>query len=51
MVTRQITADGIVAGDRLNLAGVDFTVTARRPMGMNGTTDHPSLLVTLVPGR
>jgi hypothetical protein len=29
MVTRQITADGIVAGDRLNLAGVDFTVTAR----------------------
>ena len=29
MAARQITADGIAAGDRLNLAGAEFTVTAR----------------------
>ncbi|HEX2308294.1 MAG TPA: hypothetical protein VHI14_08250 [Jatrophihabitantaceae bacterium] len=29
----------------------DFAVGAYRPISMNGTTDHPSLLVTLVPGR
>lgn len=38
-------------GDQQVIATDDFTVGARRPMGMNGTTDHPSLLVTLVPGR
>ena len=29
MAARQITADEIAAGDRLNLAGAEFTVTAR----------------------
>ena len=49
-----VPADYIHAGDggdQQVMATDDFTVSARRPMGMNGTTDHPSLLVTLVPGR
>jgi hypothetical protein len=33
------------------IATDDFAVGAYRPMSMNATTDHPSLLVTLVPGR
>jgi endonuclease/exonuclease/phosphatase family metal-dependent hydrolase len=38
-------------GEQQIVATDDFTVDARLPMGMKGTTDHPSLLVTLVPGR
>jgi hypothetical protein len=29
MTAQQITADAIATGDQVNLAGVDFTVTAR----------------------
>jgi hypothetical protein len=42
------TGDG---GKQQVIATEDFAVGARWRMGMNGTTDHPSLLVTLVPDR
>jgi Endonuclease/Exonuclease/phosphatase family len=38
-------------GEQQVIATNDFTVGGRRTVSMNGTTDHPSLLVTLVPGR
>jgi hypothetical protein len=38
-------------GEQQVVATDDFTVGARQRVGMRGTTDHPSLLVTLVPGR
>jgi len=49
-----VPADYVHAGDggeQQVMATDDFTVGGHRPMGMNGATDHPSLLVTLVPGR
>jgi len=38
-------------GEQQVMATNDFAVSTRESIGMNGTTDHPSLLVTLVPGR
>jgi hypothetical protein len=38
-------------GEQQVMATGDFTIGAHRAMSMNGTTDHPSLFVTLIPGR